>query len=430
MNQDLPEDPSSQGYIYILWNEMYTLYGEHVYKIGSTNDFNRRMDSYTTSYIKPCEFKHISEKIQNYKVIEKIIHFELNDYRISSKREFFNCTLDTAISIINKVSNYTEDDIQNVLNLKQSLLQKLKAKQNNLYVYLLNNYTQLTPQDYQSILQADDISFQDCIQLSKKNASKVTQEDKYKFIRKLLTYPNIDSDNPLTIESIPVILNSLFCSSTKQEQINDIIKSEDITEQEYIQLYTKGVNVTSKKEKDKLLKYVCLHVYKNITEDFLLKNLSFIEGFITILPIRDCPIDDSIAYARNNNVIFQENNKEQSELFRKKVDNNWRKVEIALHIIKIAGFTSLNDTNQRKVDWIKVEDYIIENEEEIRVLWSIEKYKAGRNTEEDDSDEEQKVRKVNKRTLVKYVQNKIEFVIGMTMKSTYVGSKSYTLQIK
>lgn len=123
----------------------------------------------------------------------------------------------------------------------------------------------------------------------------------------------------------------------------------------------------------------------------------------------------------------------ESSKFKIEYSRKYKKLELALQIIKVCGFTSLNDTERRKVDWVKVEDFILEHELEIRVLWNIEKYKSGRNTEEEDADgeeETEKVRKVNKRTLVKYVQNKIEFVTGFTIKPTSIGSKSYILQLK
>ncbi len=122
----------------------------------------------------------------------------------------------------------------------------------------------------------------------------------------------------------------------------------------------------------------------------------------------------------------------ESSKFKMEYSRKHKKLEFALSIIKMCGFTSLADTEKRKVDWVKVEDYILENEKEIRVLWNIEKYKGG--VKEDDSDddeeeEEEKVRKVNKKSLINYIKHKVEVTTGLTIRSTSKGSKSYNLQI-
>ena len=63
------------GYIYILWNDMYKFYGDNVFKIGRTTDIQKRINFYTTAYIKPSEIKYISIKCDNCVLAEMLIFF-------------------------------------------------------------------------------------------------------------------------------------------------------------------------------------------------------------------------------------------------------------------------------------------------------------------------------------------------------------------
>ncbi len=111
---------TKEGYIYCLYNEVYNYYGDNVYKIGETNNIEKRMRSYTTSYIYPSEFKIQSEKICDSMLAEKLVFYYLKDYRIESNREFFQCELsiikekfDTILDIFKK---NTLDDIIKMYN--------------------------------------------------------------------------------------------------------------------------------------------------------------------------------------------------------------------------------------------------------------------------------------------------------------------------
>jgi hypothetical protein len=119
----------------------------------------------------------------------------------------------------------------------------------------------------------------------------------------------------------------------------------------------------------------------------------------------------------------------ESSKYKMEYSKKWKKLEYALKIIKVCGFNALNDIEERKVDWEKVEDFIIEHEKSIRALWNIEKYKQVEPDERED-DEEEGIRKINKISLVKYIQNRIERTTGLTIKATSNGSKNYNLRLK
>ena len=108
------------GYIYILWNDMYKFYGDNVFKIGRTTDIQKRINCYTTVYIKPSEIKYISIKCDNYVIAEMLIFDLLKNNRIVNNREFFKINLNETIKIIEEVIykiNNMKDTINNKINI-------------------------------------------------------------------------------------------------------------------------------------------------------------------------------------------------------------------------------------------------------------------------------------------------------------------------
>lgn len=91
----------NDGFIYILYNPMFNFYGEHIYKIGCTYDLNSRLKSYITSYIEESSFVY-TKQTKDYENVEQQIHLLLHEFRISHKREFFNCPLDQIVRVIDE----------------------------------------------------------------------------------------------------------------------------------------------------------------------------------------------------------------------------------------------------------------------------------------------------------------------------------------
>ena len=77
------------GYIYVMYNEVFNHYGDNVFKIGKSRDVIQRMNGYITSYIKPIEFKFVSQLCFDYSKAEKEVFTKLDKYRIVKNREFF-----------------------------------------------------------------------------------------------------------------------------------------------------------------------------------------------------------------------------------------------------------------------------------------------------------------------------------------------------
>jgi hypothetical protein len=106
-----------EGRLYCIYNEMYDLYGEHVYKLGNSKDIECRLKNYVTSYIKPCIVKYKSEIFRDKNLAENILFEMLKEYRIASSREFFKCDIQIIKSKIEEIillfDKYTDNELEN-----------------------------------------------------------------------------------------------------------------------------------------------------------------------------------------------------------------------------------------------------------------------------------------------------------------------------
>jgi hypothetical protein len=98
-------EESKEGYIYVLYNEMFDLYGTDVFKVGKTKDLAKRLSSYRTCYIKQVEIKFLSDLCIDHHLCEKIIFDRLQKYRLVSNREFFKINIEKLVKQIEEVVN-------------------------------------------------------------------------------------------------------------------------------------------------------------------------------------------------------------------------------------------------------------------------------------------------------------------------------------
>lgn len=96
------------GYIYVIKNKMYSIYGSNVYKIGTTNNIKQRASSLYVSYLEPPQFMFISKIFPNKYTMEKKIHILLGEYRINKHKEFFKAPLKTIIDIIIELEDISD----------------------------------------------------------------------------------------------------------------------------------------------------------------------------------------------------------------------------------------------------------------------------------------------------------------------------------
>ena len=112
----------TEGYIYIMFNDVFNYYGNNVFKIGKTTDIQQRVNAYVTSYIQPCEVKYVSETCINYSLAEAIIFQKIDKYRVVKNREFFKVDKQEAIEII-------EDTIKKIND--RTIIEKPRAIKEN-----------------------------------------------------------------------------------------------------------------------------------------------------------------------------------------------------------------------------------------------------------------------------------------------------------
>jgi hypothetical protein len=104
-----------QGYLYCMWNKMFSTYGEDVYKLGRTSCLEGRLNNYVTSYIEPCEYKYTTNRVfQNSIYAERVMFFLLRRFRIKKNREFFRVDLETVIETMKKLEVMADEKIEKI----------------------------------------------------------------------------------------------------------------------------------------------------------------------------------------------------------------------------------------------------------------------------------------------------------------------------
>ena len=85
-------------FVYVMHNPMYLHYGCNVYKVGYSENVDRRVTDYATGYVEESEIVY-SKQVAS-RDCEMQLHKLMDSYRINPNREFFNCPLDRIIQFI------------------------------------------------------------------------------------------------------------------------------------------------------------------------------------------------------------------------------------------------------------------------------------------------------------------------------------------
>jgi len=201
------------GYVYVLWTDVFSYYGE-CYKIGSTVDIKKRISGYITGYPDKVEIKYITNKIEKYDTIEKIVHKKLDSYRMNKRREFFKCSLDIIKETIEEVLKISDEDIMNEL---------LKMSKDEVIIKSGKKYKQKLKEYIQSELGEDVVISPENIRKLHKDAAKMEINRKMDFnknISELLSDNELCiSTNDKTNKKLYHCLNILKCAGF--EMIND-----------------------------------------------------------------------------------------------------------------------------------------------------------------------------------------------------------------
>jgi hypothetical protein len=109
---------NNKGFIYCLYNPTFKSYGDNVYKLGKTKNLSGRMSAYTTSYVDKSKYILTSMELNDKNIAEKLLFKELEKYRVSINREFFNCD----IKIIKEAFEKVEKNCNNKFTRENNMI--------------------------------------------------------------------------------------------------------------------------------------------------------------------------------------------------------------------------------------------------------------------------------------------------------------------
>ena len=122
---------------------IYILEDEKLYKIGYTNDLQKRINNYNIGKANKAEYKYYKKTKCGHE-IEKCMKSILNKYIYKSNKEFYDCKLEKTINAISKCLNIEKkctkcNDIITQTggqSITETLIDKYKNKYNNYNKFL------------------------------------------------------------------------------------------------------------------------------------------------------------------------------------------------------------------------------------------------------------------------------------------------------
>ena len=97
-----------EGWLYVMWNENLR---SGVIKIGRTNDLRQHtQDLYTAGVPTPYKIA-FRALVDNYEEIEKLVHKSLQEHRLNSERDFFECPVAKAIFAIRESAHIISEEV-------------------------------------------------------------------------------------------------------------------------------------------------------------------------------------------------------------------------------------------------------------------------------------------------------------------------------
>jgi hypothetical protein len=179
----------NQGYLYCLYNEIFKFYGEDLYKCGNSNDINKRLCQYTTSYPEPSMILLTSNRFFDKSFAETLLFYYLKDFKFKPNREFIKCDFNIIKDAFDKVNQFF------TIYHNKTLLIDFLFKNDNFYIYFpkysfINNNNN----------PIDVVNNNDIIDYINADTNDITLNNKFLFIKNLSNQLNID--NILTYKNI------------------------------------------------------------------------------------------------------------------------------------------------------------------------------------------------------------------------------------
>ena len=97
-----------EGWLYVMSNESLR---PGLLKIGRSNDLRQHVkDLYTRGVAAPFKIAYRG-LVEDYEEVEKKVHYALEDCRLSSERDFFECSIARAILTIQESGHIMSEDV-------------------------------------------------------------------------------------------------------------------------------------------------------------------------------------------------------------------------------------------------------------------------------------------------------------------------------
>ena len=91
--EDYLNNEKGEGYIYCLYNRVYKMYGDDVYKLGCTNNCARRKSEYGPGFMEDPEMILKKGVAANYRLAERLLFHLMKGHRVLKRKEFFKCNI-------------------------------------------------------------------------------------------------------------------------------------------------------------------------------------------------------------------------------------------------------------------------------------------------------------------------------------------------
>ncbi len=204
---------SKPGYIYVVYNDLYSKDDQNILKIGRTINIEKRLHNFQTYYYKETKLLYLSDLCIDHIKAEYIIHKKLLDYRLDIG-EFFNVELDIAINIIKEVVNNINNNIQDY------------------YCYRISSYNEkknIIEDNKQNIINARDINKFDNLTLDDRFAiEKYLYKQTFKIdiidediMNKIFRKSHIVHNLNYLIDNIPININNITIDDNYIKYIYD-----------------------------------------------------------------------------------------------------------------------------------------------------------------------------------------------------------------
>ncbi len=212
-----------KGYLYVLFNDVYKMYGEHVYKLGRTINEINRMRSYTTPFKDKSKYLYVSEQFDNCVHAERVLFWLLRHRRIKKEREFFDITLDGAINIIKRLESL---DKKVISILYERILHSICPEQ---LVERVLNGEEMLDSEYDEKIK-DPFEYLERFRFRPKNPSMYPNwvpPEEYNLNKLLFPKTNCDSDSDTELETTKqVSQNNIESENCKISTDNEVCQPE------------------------------------------------------------------------------------------------------------------------------------------------------------------------------------------------------------